>query len=73
MPVVYKSVNLDYGYRMDIQVEDSVIVEIKTVEEINPVHVAQILTYMKFGKKSTGLLINFNVVLLKNGIRRFRL
>jgi len=72
-PVVYKNIKLDCGYRIDILVEDSVVIELKVVDEFNPVHEAQILTYMKFSDKSVGLLINFNVTVLKNGIRRFRL
>lgn len=73
VPVVYKDINLDCGYRIDILVENTVIVELKTVDAFNPVHEAQILTYMKFSNKSTGLLINFNVTLLKNGIKRYKL
>jgi GxxExxY protein len=71
VPVVYKNIKLDCGYRIDLLIEDKVIIELKTVESINPVHEAQILTYMKFSNKSIGLLINFNVTLLKNGIKRF--
>jgi GxxExxY protein len=71
-PVVYKDVKLDCGYRIDILVENSIVLELKVVDEFNPVHEAQILTYMKFSNKSVGLLINFNVTVLKNGIRRFR-
>jgi len=70
-PVIYKDIKLEYGYRIDILVEDTVVIELKVVDEINPVHEAQILTYMKFSNKQIGLMINFNVVLLKNGIRRF--
>jgi len=73
VPVVYKEIKLDCGYRVDILVEKKVIVELKTVDAIIPVHEAQILTQMKFAKKEIGLLINFNVVLLKNGIKRFKL
>lgn len=65
-PVVYKDIKLDCGYRIDILVENEVVIELKTVDEFNPVHEAQILTYMKFARKSVGLLINFNVTLLKN-------
>lgn len=72
-PVVYKDIKLDCGYRIDILVENMVVIELKVVDEFNPVHFAQILTYMKFANKKTGLLINFNVTVLKNGIRRFRL
>ncbi len=73
VPVVYKDIFLECGYRMDLLVEDRVVVELKTVECFNSFHEAQILSYMKFAKKELGLLINFNVVLLKNGIKRFRL
>ena len=73
VPVVYKEIKLDCGYRIDILVEKQVIIELKTVETILPVHEAQILTYLKFAKKEIGLLINFNVILLKNGIKRYRL
>jgi GxxExxY protein len=70
-PVVYKDIKLDCGYRIDILVENAVVIELKTVDEFNPVHEAQILTYLKFANKSIGLMINFNVTILKNGIRRF--
>jgi GxxExxY protein len=70
-PVVYKDVKLDCGYRIDILVENTVVIELKVVDELNPVHQAQMLTYMKFSKMKVGLLINFNVTVLKNGIRRF--
>lgn len=69
--VVYKEIKLECGYRIDILVENSVIVELKVVDEFNTVHEAQILTYMKFADKKTGLLINFNVTRLKNGLKRF--
>ena len=71
VPVVYKEIKLECGYRIDILVENSVIVELKVVDEFNTVHEAQILTYMKFADKKTGLLINFNVTRLKNGLKRF--
>ena len=71
VPVIYKEIHLECGYRIDILVEDSVIIELKTVENFCPVHEAQILTYMKFAQKRTGLLLNFNVTVLKNGIRRY--
>ena len=70
-PVVYKDIRIDYGYRIDILVEDMVVVELKVVDEINPVHEAQILTYLKFSGMKIGLLINFNVTSIKNGVRRF--
>jgi len=72
LPISYKSIELDCGYRMDLLVEDRVVVELKTVDCFNSVHEAQILTYMKLANKEIGLLINFNVVLLKNGIKRFK-
>jgi GxxExxY protein len=71
VPVTYKSISLEYGYRIDVLVEGSVIVELKSIDGFAPVHEAQILTYMKFAKIKTGLLINFNVTVLKNGIRRY--
>jgi GxxExxY protein len=71
VPIVYKEVKLDYGYRIDILVENLVVIELKSVEALTPVHEAQILTYMKFAEKKIGLLINFNVNVLKNGLRRY--
>ncbi|CAN5370557.1 GxxExxY protein [soil metagenome] len=70
LPVVYKDVRLDCGYRMDLVVENSVIVEIKAVERIIPVHEAQLLSYLKLADKRVGLLINFHVPVLKNGLKR---
>lgn len=70
LPVVYKGVQLDVGYRIDILVEDLVIVELKSVGALAPVHSAQLLTYLALSQKYAGLLINFNVALLKEGIRR---
>ena len=72
MPVVYKEVKLDHGYRLDLLVENKVVVELKTIEAFTSVHTAQILTYMKLGNYKLGLLINFHVALLKQGIKRFR-
>jgi GxxExxY protein len=72
-PVVYKEIKLECGYRIDILVENVVVVELKVVDEFNTVHEAQILTYMKFANKTLGLLINFNVTALKYGIKRFRI
>ena len=69
-PVAYKGVRLDCGYRVDVLVEDALILELKSVEEIKGVHQAQLLTYMKLAGVKTGLLINFNVTMLKNGIKR---
>lgn len=71
MPVEYKGLLLDCGYRLDFLVEDQIIVELKAVAVIEPIHEAQILTYMKLARVKRGLLINFNVPLLKDGIRRF--
>lgn len=71
VPVVYKEIKLECGYRMDILVENTVVVELKTVETLNEVHEAQILTYMKFSQKQVGFLINFNLALLKNGLKRY--
>jgi GxxExxY protein len=71
VPIIYKEIKLDYGYRMDLLVENTVVIELKTVDSFDPVHEAQILTYMKFAQKRIGLLINFNVPLLKQGIKRY--
>ena len=71
LPVVYRGIRLDLGYRMDLVVEDLVVVEVKAVDALAPVHQAQILSYLKLSGKSLGLLINFNVVHLKDGIKRF--
>jgi GxxExxY protein len=71
LPIKYKGIDLDCGYRIDLLIEDKLIVEIKSVEKILPIHEAQLLTYMKLSDISTGLLINFNVPLLKDGIKRF--
>ena len=70
MPLIFENVKLDCGYRIDILVEHKVVIEIKSVEALNEIHLAQTLTYMKLGNYRLGLLINFNVVLLKNGIKR---
>ncbi|MGZ4953653.1 MAG: GxxExxY protein [Methylobacter sp.] len=71
LPVNYKGVELDCGYRLDLVVENKLIVELKSVEKLQKIHDAQILTYMKLTGLNIGLLINFNEVLLKNGIKRF--
>ena len=73
MPVVYKKVKLDCGYKMDIVVLESLVLEIKTVEKILPIHQARLLTYLRLSGCRTGLLINFNVPVLKSGIKRMRL
>jgi GxxExxY protein len=70
VPLVYKSINLDCGYRLDLLVEDKIIVEIKSVDQLMPIHQAQLLSYLKLSGCKVGLLINFNVKLLKDGIRR---
>jgi GxxExxY protein len=70
MPLIYEEVKLECGYRIDILLERKVVIEIKSVDSLNEVHFAQTLTYMKLGKYKLGLLINFNVSLLKDGIRR---
>lgn len=70
LPVVYKGVKLDCGYRIDIRVEKKVIIEIKAVEVLNDVHLAQVLTYLKLTNNKLGYLINFNVTQLKNGVKR---
>lgn len=71
VPVIYRDIKLECGYRIDILVESQVVVEVKSIEAIHPVHEAQVLTYLRFAEKRLGLLINFNVKLLKEGIRRF--
>ncbi len=71
LPLVYKEIKLDAGYRIDLLVNEKVIVEIKAVETLIPIHTAQLLTYLKLSDCKVGLLINFNVKLLKDGIRRY--
>jgi GxxExxY protein len=70
LPVLYKDVRLDCGYRMDLLVEDSVIVEIKAVERLCPIHDAQLLSYLRIAHKQVGLLINFYIRVLKDGVKR---
>lgn len=70
LPLLYKEVKLDCGYRIDLIVENKVIIEVKSVQELNDIHLAQILTYLKLSKCKLGLLMNFNEVLLKDGIKR---
>jgi GxxExxY protein len=70
LPLVYKEVKLECGYRLDFLIERKVVVEIKAVEALNDIHMAQILTYLKLSKCRLGLLMNFNVALMKAGIRR---
>lgn len=70
MPLIFEEVKLECGYRIDLLVEKKLVIEIKSVEALNDVHLAQTLTYMKLGGYKLGLLLNFNVVKLKNGIKR---
>ncbi len=70
IPVIYDGILINCGFRADIIVEDSVIVELKSVETVSPVHKKQLLTYLKLSKRKLGLLVNFNVELMKNGITR---
>jgi GxxExxY protein len=70
MPLIYQEVKLDVGYRLDLFIEKQIVVEIKSVESLNEVHLAQILTYMKLSNSNLGLLVNFNVRHLKDGIKR---
>lgn len=71
IPVIYKDIKLDCGYRLDLLVDQKIIIELKSVELLAPVHEAQILTYMRFAEIRLGLLINFNVTFLKSGIKRY--
>jgi len=71
LPVIYKEVKLDCGYRLDLLVDGKVVVELKSVENLAPIHEAIILTYLRLSNRKTGLLINFNVTVLKDGVRRF--
>ena len=70
LPLIYYDVKLEIGYRIDLLVEDQVVIEIKSVEGLSDVHTAQVLTYLKLNNNKLGLLINFNVSMLKNGIKR---
>lgn len=70
MPIIYKEIKLNHGYRIDLLVENKVVIEIKTVESFTDVHTAQVLTYLKLGNYKLRLLLNFHVVVLKNGIKR---
>jgi GxxExxY protein len=71
LPVIYRGTKLELGYRIDLLVENLVVVEVKSVDSISPVHQAQIISYLKLSGRPLGLLINFNVVHLKDGIKRF--
>lgn len=70
VPLQYKGIKIDNGYRLDLVVEDKVVVELKSVQKIEPIHEAQVLTYLKLTGIKVGLLINFNVLLLKDGLKR---
>ena len=70
MPLIFEKVKLDCGYRLDLLVESKVVIEIKSVDALNDIHLAQMLTYMRLGKYKLGLLLNFNVVLMKDGLKR---
>jgi len=70
LPVIYKDVKLDCGYRLDLVVEDKIIIEIKAVEKLLPIHEAQLLSYLRLANKRVGLLMNFHVAVLKNGLKR---
>ena len=73
LPIIYKALELSQGYRIDLLVENELVIETKTVEELTEVHLAQILTYLKFGKYKRGLLLNFNVKMMVDGIQRVSL
>ena len=70
LPLIYKEVKLDAGYRLDLVIENKVIIEIKSVEAINDIHIAQVITYLKISACKLGLLLNFNVLKMKDGIKR---
>ena len=70
MPLIFEEVKLDCGYRIDLLVERKLVIELKSVDALNDIHLAQILTYLKLGDYKLGLLINFNVLLLKSGLKR---
>ncbi|MGG7033760.1 MAG: GxxExxY protein [Flavobacterium sp.] len=71
LPIIYKDIQLDHGYRIDLLVENKIVIELKTVESFTDVHFAQILTYLKLGEYPLGLLMNFDSKILKNNIKRF--
>jgi GxxExxY protein len=70
LPLIYETVKLDCGYRLDIIIEDKLIIEVKSVESLTDIHLAQVLTYLKLSNCKLGLLINFNVLMIKDGFRR---
>ena len=71
LPIIYKEIEINQGYRIDLLVEDKLVIELKTVDNYTSVHFAQILTYLKLGNYPLGLLINYNSIILKNSIKRF--
>jgi hypothetical protein len=71
LPIIYKGLKLEQGYRLDLLIENKIVIELKTVENFTPVHYAQILTYLKLGKYPLGLLLNYNSKILRNNIKRF--
>lgn len=71
VPVIYKEIKLECGYRLDFLIENQIILEIKSIDSLGPIHTAQILTYLKFSQKKIGLLININVTKLKDGLKRY--
>ena len=71
MPIAYDGVTIDAGYRLDLLIENAIIVEVKSVDRLTPVHEAQMLTYLKLSARRIGFLMNFNVPLFKDGLRRF--
>jgi GxxExxY protein len=71
VPVIYKEIKLECGYRIDLLVNNTIVIEIKSVEALAPIHTAQVLTYLKFVEKKIGLLMNFNVTRLKDGLKRY--
>lgn len=70
LPLIFEDIEIDAGYRIDLLVENRVVIELKSVDSLNEIHLAQLLTYLKLGDYRLGLLMNFNISLLKNGIRR---
>lgn len=71
LPIIYKNIELDHGYRIDLLINNKIVIELKTVESFTDVHTAQVLTYLKLGEFPLGLLINFHSKILKNNIKRF--
>ena len=71
LPIIYKEIKLDHGYRIDLLVENTIVIEIKTVESFTDVHSVQVLTYLKLGNYPLGLMFNFHTILLKNGLKRY--